>query len=472
MYATHLPFRQETTTNKTKTQRDQAHRESIANTLRTLRSESSRQTLALEKLQTRNDDLARQLSLAQSQERAARAALRTAESSARTLREEMLRLKTTVQQVRTSCANDIRKRDVQIQKLKSHLMSQQRGNKTGLVGASITITPGGSGNSGRSLQDEDGPGLEDPEYSLKQETTEFLTQLSQGLSDENDGLIGLVRSAVFTLRELQGMPEQRHGEGDVSVVEEENADGVLVEPSSSYEALAADMDEVLENLKTLLTNPNFVPIEEVESREEEIVRLRAGWEKMETRWRDALTLMEGWRKRMANGGDTINLDELKMGLGLGIGLETVNKDDVSMMTEEDLDSEGDAEIDDDTVEELDHLPSEEADDIPTHTSPDIFKVKLQAGDQQALREGSNGNIRSPVRKVSFAPSIPNTPSKAADENASEMDLVDTGSGSAPHPSPSKPDVAVSSIEPISSSRTRIKESRIPRQVCILHSSPL
>jgi hypothetical protein len=315
----------------------------------------------------------------------------------------------------------------------------------------------------RGVQDEDGPGLEDPEYSLKQETTEFLTQLSQGLSDENDGLIGLVRSAVFTLRELQGMPEQRHGEGDMSVVEEENADGVMVAPSTSYEALAADMDEVLENLKTLLTNPNFVPIEEVESREEEIVRLRAGWEKMETRWRDALTLMEGWRKRMANGGDTINLDELKMGLGLGIGLETVNKDDVSMITEDDLDSEGEGEIDD-TVEELEDLPSEEADDIPEHPSPsDMFKVRLQP-DQQALREG-NGNIKSP-RKVSFAASTPNTPSKAAvkdaDENASEMDLV--ASGGAKQATPlAKQDVSIAvSVEP-TSSRTRKQESRIPRQ---------
>jgi predicted nucleic acid-binding Zn-ribbon protein len=113
--------------------RDQEYRESIAETLRNLRSESTRQTVALEKLQTRNEDLARQMSLAQSQERSARAALRTAESSARSLREEMLRLKTTVQQVRTSCANDVRKRDVQIQRLKSHLTTQQRGNKTGLV---------------------------------------------------------------------------------------------------------------------------------------------------------------------------------------------------------------------------------------------------------------------------------------------------------------------------------------------------
>ena len=377
----------------------------------------------------------------------------------------MLRLKTTVQQVRTSCANDIRKRDVQIQKLKSHLMSQQRGNRSGLVGASITITPGPTINAmGHSTRDDDSPALDDPEYSLKQETTEFLTQLSQGLSDENDSLIGLVRSTLFTLRELQGMPEQRVENGELSMVEEEPQESTLYAPPTSYEALASDMDVVLENLKSLLTNPNFVPIEEVESREEEIHRLRVGWERMEARWRDALALMEGWRKRMANGGDTINLEELKMGLGLGNGLQTINNDDVSVVSEdEELDSDNTATLDD-----MEDPPSEEPDDIPEQTSnSDIFKLKLQQPDQPALREG-NGNIRSP-RKVAFAPSIPNTPSKEeeADENASEMDLVGSVSAkaatTAAASSPQKLEHATDSPASRSSSRAA-QPSRIPRHV--------
>ncbi|KAF2736498.1 hypothetical protein EJ04DRAFT_489699 [Polyplosphaeria fusca] len=408
-----------------KRDRDQEHRESIAATIRNLRSESTRQTLAIEKLQTRNEDLARQLSLAQSQERSARAALRTAESSARSLREEMQRLKATVQQVRTSCANDIRKRDVQIQRLKSHLTSQQRGNKTGLVGASITITPGSIGvNGSANSMREDAPDVEDPEYSLKQETTEFLTQLSQSLSDENDNLIGLVRSTLVTLKDLQGEPEVRkYGEHeDLSTIGEEDEglrSGMLHALPTSYETLASDMDSVLENLKTLLTNPNFVPIEEVESREEEIIRLRAGWERLEARWRDALTLMDSWRKRMADGGDTINLDELKMGLGLGVGLDTLNKDEPSIITEDDegLSSGFD---EGDEGDELADPPSPEADDIPERTSgSDMFKLKLHP-DQPALREG-NGNAKSP-RKVAFAPSLTSTPSQIADENADASDL--------------------------------------------------
>jgi hypothetical protein len=402
--------------------------------------------MALEKLQTRNEDLARQMSLAQSQERSARAALRTAESSARSLREEMLRLKTTVQQVRTSCANDVRKRDVQIQRLKGHLTTQQRGNKTGLVGASITINPGsiGLGGSTSSIRDE-APDLDDPGYSLKQETTEFLTQLSQSLSDENDNLIGLVRSTLMTLKELQGMPDysdREDGEGlSVAGEEDETAgQGMFHTLPTNYETLATDMDTVLDNLKNLLTNPNFVAVDEVELREEEIQRLRAGWEKMEARLREAFILMNSWRKRMTNG-DTINLEELQMGLGLGAGLDTVNREDISMIEEEedeDVQDEASSVFDEELEEngaqestsprgdEQQGRVSPEAEQPAEQTaSSDIFKLKLQPK-STALRE-TNGN-RSPSRsprKVAFSASIPNTPSQLEDENAdvSGTDLV-------------------------------------------------
>ncbi|KAJ4292672.1 hypothetical protein N0V90_009335 [Kalmusia sp. IMI 367209] len=452
-----------------KRDRDQEQRESVAGTLRNLRSEATRQTLAIEKLQTRNEDLARQLSLAQSQERSARAALRTAELSARSLREEMVRLKTSVQQVRTSCANDIRKRDVQIQRLKGHLTSQQRGNKTGLVGASITINPGITGAGGMtSNMRDDGPDVDDPEYSLKQETTEFLTQLSQSLSDENDNLIGLVRTAITTLKELQGMPEgQREGE-DLSVIREEEEgtqQGMLHALPTSYEALASNMDTCLENLKHLLTNPNFVPLEEVESREDEILRLRAGWEKMETRLREAFTLMETWRRRMANGGDTINLEELKMGLGLGFGLETTSKEDMSMMVEEEEneaeeEDEGASSVFDEDLNEAqepEDPPSPEVDDVPEKTSgSDMFKLKLQPI-PPALKE-NNGNPRSPSkspRKVAFSASIPNTPSQMEDENTevSGLDLIGVEKSTRPTPRSEE-----------RSSRPTSQDERTPRHV--------
>lgn len=396
----------------------------------------------------------------------------------------MLRLKTTVDQVRTSCANDVRKRDIQIQRLKSHLTTQQRGNKTGLVGASITINPGvaGLGGSTSALR-ADEPDLEDPGYSLRQETTEFLTQLSQNLSDENDSLIALVRSTLVTLRELQGMPEmiaQDDADG-LSVIGEEDEDarqGMMHALPTSYEALASDTDAVLDNLKNLLTNPNFVSVDEVESREEEIHRLRAGWEKMEARLRESFRLMDSWRKRMTKG-DTINLDEITRGLDFDTDLEADNADDISIIAEEDEheyeDEEEDASgHDDEAMEdgssvfeeevaeaEDEELPETETQPAAEQTNGDrVSSIKLQS-EQLALKE-TNGNAspsRSP-RKVAFSASIPNTPSKLEDENTNTpgLDLVDADA-SAHKTSPTKPPASEERA-----SRPTSHDERTPRHV--------
>jgi hypothetical protein len=337
------------------------------------------------------------------------------------------------------------------------------------VGASITINPGTAGMNGTSSSREDNPDVDDPEYSLKQETTEFLTQLSQSLSDENDNLIGLARSTLMTLKELQGIPlaqlqEDSEGLSTIGEEDESTRQGMLPALPTNYETLATDMDSVLENLKTLLTNPNFVSVEEVEMREEEIVKLRAGWEKMETRFRDTLTLMDGWRRRMADGDYTINLEDLKMGLGLSVGLETFNKDEPSMITEDDDEGASSGFDEDVDAEELEDPPTPEPDDIPDKQSDsDLFKLKLQP-DQPALKEAS-GNVKSPIkspRKVAFSASIPNTPSELADENvnADALELESVGAAKA-----TRPTVASRAARTEErSSRPTSQDSRIPRHV--------
>ncbi|KAK4982370.1 hypothetical protein LTR66_009310 [Elasticomyces elasticus] len=311
--------------------REQEQREAVAMTLRALRAEQTRNATDIGRLKTREEEHARNLAQAQAAERAAKAEVKRVESAMKGLQEQIARLKTTLAQVRTQCSNDVRKRDVQIQRLKAHLQDHQRGNnKGGIVGATITITPTALA-AGRRAVDAGTHDLADPEYSLKQETTEFLTQLSQSLSDENDGLIGLIRSAVATVKELLGLPANAHRFADSTVgslgsqhaADDTMGDGanMLHTLPTSYEALAADLERTITHLKTVLTNPDFVSMEEVEVREDEIARLREGWEKMEARWREVLSMMNGWRRRMESTGDTINLDDLKQGLGLSVGFD-------------------------------------------------------------------------------------------------------------------------------------------------------
>ena len=412
-----------------------------------------------ERLQTRSANCDRQLSIAQGQERAFKATLRTAENSARGLREEMLRLKTMLQQVRTQCANDIRKRDVQIQRLKSHLTTQQRGTRPPLASSTITITPSNHKSTHALARDDAAIPLDSPNYDLAQETTEFLTQLSQNLSDENDNLIGLVRSTLTTLRALQGLShspgQQPPGAGgDVDGRETGDEPSGSSHPSSnllqtlptSYDSLATDMDDVLEHLRTLLTNPSFVPLEEVEVREDEINRLREGWEKMESRWREAVQMMDGWRKRMASGGKAVNLDELRMGLRLSP--VKMGKDCVAL---EEAGSE-DSEVHEDATGEV---PDEDGDGLfstkvfDEEDSDEVLGVGLQP-DGGVLSEVHN------LRNNVFA-AIPeeNTRDLAADDGMEEA--------APPDRSDSKDTREQAASD---KARARAIESKIPRQVSL------
>lgn len=366
-----------------------------------MRASSFQQNQIIARLESRNADLDRQLALSNAQEKNARATLRSAEIRIRALREEMTRLKGTVAQIRGQCANDIRRRDGEISRLKRHLEGRRgREGNGGQVGV-VVINPGPPRSQQQSTVASDGCiDVASPDYSLKQETTEFLTQLSQGLSDENDALIGLVRSTLATLRSLQGLPLEC-GNGPEGSLHEGRADHMTTKMTAppSYEELASDTDEVLEHLRGLLTNPSFVPLEEVEIREDEIIRLREGWEKMANRWKEAVAMMDSWRKRMVDTGDTINLDDLTKGMDLAAEIPAASESE-----RHDVQAE----------EELSHVIDEKQEvvlDSPGAPSPvndkDLAELAAEISSKNNVLRDRSGNARPvfPPRKVSF-PGIP------------------------------------------------------------------
>ncbi|KAL4945930.1 hypothetical protein BDV06DRAFT_183638 [Aspergillus oleicola] len=361
--------------------REAEHRENLATTIRTLRAEDSHKTVEIEKLQTKKSELSRSLALAEAQERAFKTNMSSAEATIRGFKDQVQRMKTTVQQVRSQCANDIRKRDLELQKLKAHLADRQRGKRDGLGVTTININQSASQSRSRYLSG--GEGVHDPGYSLKEETNEFLTQLCQQLSDENDTLISLARNTVSTLKELQGLSEEEtaaeNGYSHAASQRSMHGGPAVTNLPASCEELSDEMDQVLEHLRTLLTNPSFVPLEEVEVRDEEIKRLREGWEKMESRWRQAVTMMDGWHKRIAQGGGSVRADELRMGLKLDVHVDTrhsrVKDEDVAMHSpifEEQEDEE--IEDEEDMSEEA---PSQElaAEDQPQPSSSRALKER-------------------------------------------------------------------------------------------------
>ena len=296
--------------------RDKDRNEHLSFSLRGSRADDTRKDAEIERLKTKSEEHARDAVQARTAERVAKDEAKKMERNVKGLQDQAARLKTALAQVRTQCANDVKKRDLELARLKAHLQDQRRGNRAGVVAPSMTVSGGERWQTESSSKD-----LKDPEYSLKQETTAFLTQLSQSLSDENDGLIGLLREALSTLKELLGLPANTQTMTDSAIGSRGSADdGKGIDNNvhalpTSYDTLATELDNTLSHLSKILTNPNFVSVDEVEMRDEEIVRLRQGWEHMETRWKDVLSMMDGWRRRM-DTGETLRLEDLQQGMGL------------------------------------------------------------------------------------------------------------------------------------------------------------
>lgn len=300
-------------------------------------------------------------------------------------------MKTTVQQVRAQCANDIRKRDLELQKLKSHLAERQRGKREGLSVTTININ-----SVDRRSKRPGGDGVHDPGYSLKEETNDFLTELCQNLSDENDTLIGLARNTIQTLNNLQGLPQvDGEEEHSASISTHRSSQGPVTTLPASCEELSNHMQDVLDHLRTLLTNPSFVPLEEVEVRDEEIKRLQGGWEKMESRWRQAVTMMDGWHKRIADGGDSVQVEELKMGMELDSHVDSEKDSEPTMQSP--------------IFEDVQAEEESESMDKVENTQPRTRATT------RALKERSDNIQAGRPRKVSFTP-VQESPGEADGED--------------------------------------------------------
>lgn len=353
--------------------------------------------------------------MAEAQERAQKANAASADATVRQLKEQVQRMKTTIQQVRAQCANDIRKRDLEMQRLKSHLAERQRGKREGLGVTTININPAVDRSSKAKLM-SGGDNVNDPGYSLKQETNDFLTELCQNLSDENDSLIMLARNTVQTLKDLQGLPQSEENEeysNGASIGTQKLSQGPVTTLPASCEELSNQMDRVLEHLRTLLTNPSFVPLEEVEMRDEEIGRLRESWEKMESRWKQAVTMMDGWHRRIADGGGSVQAEELRMGMRLDLSVDSAQDlapaDDEEAQMQSPIYEDQEAEEEEESADKA----SQESVELPpacVNTQLPVREEKSQKSSDRALKERSE-NVRPArlPRKVSFTPGLHGSP---------------------------------------------------------------
>ncbi|RMZ78343.1 hypothetical protein DV738_g3861, partial [Chaetothyriales sp. CBS 135597] len=296
--------------------RDSSQLESLAATVRRLRAEESQRVIDLQIVQDKNAELARELASSEAQQRALKASLSKAGTHAKELKEQAAKMKSMLDQVRAKCISDVRKRDIELEKLKGHLAGLQRGKKDTSSMKINVLNPQTHQNWRQRHETGDGQG---DEWSLGKETNNFLTAIVNETSSENVALRKIVKSTMDTLKELTGLENQE------IVEEEEDGIGIpgqyrkrsqqdrLDESQDSIvpcETLEERMVAILEHCRAILKDPSFVPIEEVHLREAEIIKLRMGWEKMACRWKEAVTMMDNWRRRMLDGDDRIDPGEL------------------------------------------------------------------------------------------------------------------------------------------------------------------
>ncbi|KAJ1326590.1 Afadin- and alpha -actinin-Binding [Microdochium nivale] len=386
-----------------KRDRDAEHRESLSSTLRNLRAETLRQTTDYTRQADRLAEAQRRVDGADTAERALRAQLKAAEATVHRMKDEAHKMKTLVAQTRSGCANEVRKRDRQIEALKKTVTdaARVRGGARSRDVVTISVT-GDFGDEAGGV----GPGLTaDAEYSLRMETNEFLTRLARGLSEENELLVNIVRQMVDNLREMSGLEAELVGGGGSTA-------------GKGAEELASELETIIQHLRNILTNPSFVPIEELEARDEEIARLRAGFEKMETRWKDAVRMIDGWRRRMGSGGKSVDMEELSMGLRLspvrlrdiavetaGVGVERVDSMELSCVQEEDEEDE-----------EEEHFRHR----VPAYTSP-TKKGKTVTVEQSRVR------LPSPVAAVELVTARTSQEEVEAVPYDEEVDDLDSSS---------------------------------------------
>ncbi|KAF8474294.1 Afadin and alpha-actinin-binding-domain-containing protein [Kalaharituber pfeilii] len=304
----------------TRREKEEAQLENLANTIRQLRNDNAKAQLANDKLKAKCEDLERKYALLEGQQKAFTSTLRTAEASAKSLRDETARLKMVIQQVRAQAANDLRKRDVQIEKMKERLLEPRRASKSvttiAITGGSATALAPGSTSDVEATE-----GNRCGKECLHADTAEALTELAQTLSSENDNLVSITRQTLSTLKSIQGIKD----DFVMLPLEEDTEHAMLSACPRSFQLLSDELASTVAGLRELANRPNFQAMEELERKDQEIEKLKARNEAIQLEWRKAIDMVNmwnaNWSSRNSGGG------EEETGQGTAGGLEQILEED-------------------------------------------------------------------------------------------------------------------------------------------------
>lgn len=236
-------------------------------------------------------------------------AKRTLESSNKTLREDLSKFKALQQQSKGQFANELRKRDVQISKLKQRLQDPVVRSKplTGSSGSFSRIY-----NSYTSGQPPLSKALVKSD-ATNSDTSDILPLL-RALARENSMLFGLAYKTRLVLDNVAQYGFKDDPNLELSPEEMDNIQslGYDVDSSGNHEELTlnsartirrtlnvtrlgAETAQSLERLSQLLHSAEFVPVAEVQRRDKDLAQLQSQLEQVTANWQRAIKTMDEWK---------------------------------------------------------------------------------------------------------------------------------------------------------------------------------
>ncbi|KAK9389644.1 Afadin and alpha-actinin-binding-domain-containing protein [Lipomyces mesembrius] len=270
--------------------KDSELKENLVNTIHEHKASETRLKKAITQLESKCDNFERQLNIVAVQRDNFSTNVKTLEFQNRNLQDDIARQKTLLQQIRAQDANERRKRDQQILRMKEKAGFEIRRAK------SISSTTGKFNNSSWSSERYMASSQSMRTFSehpdsgslFREQASNIIPNVIQELTHENARMIALIRETTLTLNVFTGEKS----------VNDEEFDNVLQYLPSTFPELSIEINNSLEALREILHEPRYVSIEEVHHREQEIERLKKQLDSMTTNWKDAIQTMDEWNQYM------------------------------------------------------------------------------------------------------------------------------------------------------------------------------
>lgn len=197
--------------------------------------------------------------------------------------------------------------------MKERILDVRRSSRTPV--STIVIT---AGNSSQGEQPDNL--IHSP--TLSNDTSDFLRSLSQNLADENDNLLEILRNCSSELKAMQGLVCDRNVHEDVGADISTNP---VTAVTSDCSSIRLELNQIIQSLRDMVNQPDYVPLEELADRDEEIVQLKNRNGILEQEWRKALELVDMWNKIAQKKTDSGGIPSEVSGCELATGSTKIKK---------------------------------------------------------------------------------------------------------------------------------------------------